>query len=158
MQLNNKMSGVQARAEREAAEDTILRLLDQRTSGWLIAESPPLGSLSLSLYLYVHHSPPVSQIFTISIRELHFSWPKRAIEIDPKCEFREEIDAPLSSIFQKKKCSIFFFTHTSSVSVNTGYIHTHTHNKNTHTTDMTRSVQWEESWHNRHREAWMRSP
>ena len=63
MQLNNQMSGVQARAEREAAEDTILRLLDQRTSGWLIAESPPLGSLSLSFYLHVHHSPPVSQIF-----------------------------------------------------------------------------------------------
>jgi hypothetical protein len=33
MQLNNQVRGVQARAEREAAEDTILRLLDQRTSG-----------------------------------------------------------------------------------------------------------------------------
>jgi hypothetical protein len=33
MQLNNQMSGVQAKTEREAAEDTILRLLDQRTSG-----------------------------------------------------------------------------------------------------------------------------
>jgi hypothetical protein len=81
MQLNNQMSGVQAKTEREAAEDTILRLLDQRTSGWLIAESPPSGSLSLSFYLYMHDSirHQYPNFSTIS-RELHFSWPKRALE------------------------------------------------------------------------------
>ena len=61
----------------------------------------------------------------LSSRELHFSWPIRALEIDPQCEFHYEID------------NYFCLTHTSSVSVNTGYTHTyvntHTHT-HTHTT------------------------